>query len=237
MDSDISQKAQPLLLEMTDFSQARLCVCVYVCVMCRAPILPSKTNPLGLSGRLPTFSAFQSASLHHCCPTHLSSCTRVSPHPLKTGPISTWNFLILDKREKTGEGRMSSLKALPLSCPLDSSSQFFVALALVRDGPALLTGTHSAQTTVTSGQDPYNSRLSQPGPCFHPFCRLKSPLSSQKQGGFKRILNENHKVPLPSFKLSVDSQCTENKIKLPMIHVDVSQKPSQYCKAIILQLK
>ena len=36
---------------------------------------------------------------------------------------------------------MSSLKALPLNCPLDGGSQFFVALALIRDGPALLTGT------------------------------------------------------------------------------------------------
>lgn len=36
---------------------------------------------------------------------------------------------------------MSSLKALPLNCPLDGGSQFFVALALIRDGPVLVTGT------------------------------------------------------------------------------------------------
>ena len=36
---------------------------------------------------------------------------------------------------------MSSLKALPLNSPLDGGSQFSVALALIRDGPALLTGT------------------------------------------------------------------------------------------------
>ena len=132
--------------------------------MRRAPTSPSKTNPLGLSGRLPTFSAFQSLSLHHCCRPHLSSCTRVSPHPLKTGPISTSNFLILDKREKTGlsEGTAFELSSgwwqpvLCGPCPYQgwpSSPQWY-----------------SAQTTVTSGQDPCDSHPSQPGPCFHPFC-------------------------------------------------------------------
>ena len=46
---------------------------------------------------------------------------------------------------------------------------------------------YSAQTTVTSGQDPCYSHLSQPGSCFHPFCWIKSPFSSQQQGGFKKF--------------------------------------------------
>lgn len=52
---------------------------------------------------------------------------------------------------------MSSLKALPLNCPLDGGSQFFRSLALIRDGPSSRHW-YSVQTTVTSGQDPQDSR-------------------------------------------------------------------------------